>query len=86
MAGLKAVDPMNPVSYLLASDHLLSIVWPDNLSRHVRGCSMNRREAVQQVLRTIEKRSYDTRQRYLKAFERWLMRLILTVVKSVART
>ena len=29
MAGLKAVDPMNPVSYLLASDHLLSIVWPD---------------------------------------------------------
>ena len=29
MAGLKAVDPMNPVSYLLASDHLLSVVWPD---------------------------------------------------------
>ncbi|MEC8307808.1 MAG: 6-phosphogluconolactonase [Pseudomonadota bacterium] len=29
MAGLKAVDPLNPVSYLLASDHLLSVVWPD---------------------------------------------------------
>ena len=29
MAGLKAFDPMNPVSYLVASDHLLSVVWPD---------------------------------------------------------
>ena len=47
---------------------------------------MNRREAVQQVLRTIEERSYDTESVTWKAFERWLMRLILTVVRSVART
>lgn len=27
--GLAAVNPMNPVSYLLASDHPILVVWPD---------------------------------------------------------
>ena len=27
--GLKSVDSMNPVSYLLASDHPILVVWPD---------------------------------------------------------
>jgi 6-phosphogluconolactonase len=29
MQGLDAVDSMNPVSYLLASDHPILVVWPD---------------------------------------------------------
>ena len=28
MDGLKSVDSMNPVSYLLASDHPILVVWP----------------------------------------------------------
>jgi 6-phosphogluconolactonase len=27
--GLAAVNPMNPVSYLLASDHPILVIWPD---------------------------------------------------------
>ena len=29
MDGLESTNPLNPVSYLLASDHPILIAWPD---------------------------------------------------------
>lgn len=29
MAGLRAIDPMNPISYLVGADHPIIVCWPD---------------------------------------------------------
>jgi hypothetical protein len=37
LAGLRGLDPMNPVSYLLAANHPIVIEWPDGSTETIQG-------------------------------------------------
>ena len=37
LVGLRRLDPMNPVSYLLAANHPIVIEWPDGSTETIQG-------------------------------------------------